>query len=144
MHVLFALLIVLLFSALPAQPYSASGRTRYAPKPEEGKPMDPPEAQLGHHKFAVTPAGSSGPELGDNSLTHAHEPKMNPPKEIFEAEDEGWEWARSQFNAKWEAACRHGQEPQDCNFKPRRTGEAAYSTMNPYPPSVCLTLPQQR
>jgi hypothetical protein len=113
MDVLLALLIVLLFSALPTtQPYSASGRARYPPKPEEGKPLDSPEARLGHYKFAVTHAGNSGQELGDNLLTHVHEPRMDPPKGISEAEDGTFEWARSRFSEKWEAACRNGHSPR--------------------------------
>jgi hypothetical protein len=107
MDVLFAFLIVLLFSALPTQPYSASGRARYPPKADEGKPQDEPDGAtlaVGFSKICSSTCRKQRTELGDNWLTHAREPRMNPPKRIFEAEDGTFEWAQSRFSEKWKSA----------------------------------------
>ena len=77
MDVLIALLIVLLFAALPMQPYTASGRGHYPSRSNEPKPVP-----------------------------HASEPKprTKPLNGKFEAEVEPiYSELRSQFRAKWEA-----------------------------------------
>jgi len=95
--VLLALLIVLLFAALPTQSYSVYGRKRSSPQADKPKPASVEDKGIA--AFAINPQ-----QIEDVAFEDQFKPKATE-KGKFEAGVDAIEWElRSKFRSKWKDA----------------------------------------